>query len=38
MRQMLLATVALGGILAAAPAFAVPRCGFQGDWGCEDPP
>jgi hypothetical protein len=32
------AALALGGIATATPAFAEPRCGFQGDWDCEGPP
>ena len=32
------AALALGGFVAAAPAVAEPRCGFQGDRDCEGPP
>ena len=32
------AAFVFGGIVTAATSGAEPRCGFQGDWGCEGPP
>ncbi|MDT5132647.1 MAG: hypothetical protein QOJ56_6652 [Mycobacterium sp.] len=32
------AALAVGGIVAAAPAVAEPRCLFQGDWNCYGTP
>jgi hypothetical protein len=42
MKRTLLAVAAavltFGGIAAATPAVAQPRCGFQGDWNCQGLP
>lgn len=32
------AALALGGIVTAAPAAALPQCLFQGDWNCQGAP